>query len=161
MERCAQATTSLSEEETPLEPTLETKASVQQSELVAPKKAFKYKWLKKSFTPPDTAFTEKFSEKPEIIQSPSNSTSSFCIFKVPSCSSHIKETLYLSLVRPHLEYSCEFGHLAPKNLKHRLEMDQRHAAHFVKNDYWQMASVTAMLKELKWDTIESRRTRFQ
>ena len=40
-------------------------------------------------------------------------------------------------------------------------MVQRHAARFVKNDYRQTSSVTAMLKELKWDTLESRRTLFQ
>ena len=78
-----------------------------------------------------------------------------------SCSSHIKEKLYLSLVRPHLEYSCEVWSPSTKDLKHRLEMVQRHAARFVKNDYQQTASVTAMLKELNWDTLESRRTRFQ
>jgi len=78
-----------------------------------------------------------------------------------SCSSHIKEKLYLSLVRPHLEYSCEVWSPSTKELKHRLEMVQRHAARFVKNDYRQTASVTAMLKELNWDTLESRRTRFQ
>ena len=73
-----------------------------------------------------------------------------------SSSSHIKERLYLSLVRPNLEYSCEVCHQAPKNFKHRVV--QRHAARFVKNDYRQTSSVTAMLKELKWDTLESRRT---
>ena len=70
MERCVQDT-SLCEEGTALESTLETKASVKQSELVAPKKTVKYKWQKKALTPPDTAFTEKFSEPPEIIPSPS------------------------------------------------------------------------------------------
>ena len=59
------------EEGTALESTLETKASVKQSELVTPKKAVKYKWQKKALTPPDTAFTETFSEPPEIIPSPS------------------------------------------------------------------------------------------
>ena len=40
-------------------------------------------------------------------------------------------------------------------------MAQRHAVRFVKNDYRQVSSVTAMLKELNWDTLESRRTLFQ
>ena len=46
MERCVQDT-SLCEEGTALESTLETKASVKQSELVAPKKTVKYKWQKR------------------------------------------------------------------------------------------------------------------
>ena len=78
-----------------------------------------------------------------------------------SCSSHIKERLYMSLVRPHVEYSCEVWSPSTKELKHRVEMFQRHAARFVKNDYQQTSSVTAMLKELKWDTLESRGTLFQ
>ena len=78
-----------------------------------------------------------------------------------SCSCHIKEKLYLSLVRPHLEYSCEVWSPSTKELKHRLEIFQRHATRFVKNDYKRTSSVTAMLKELNWETLDSRRTRFQ
>ena len=78
-----------------------------------------------------------------------------------SCSSHIKEKLYLSFVRPHLEYSCEVWSPSTKELKHRLEMAQTHAALFVKNDYRRTSSVNAMLKELNWDTLDSIRTRFQ
>ena len=48
-----------------------------------------------------------------------------------SCSSHMKEKLYLSLVRLHLQYSCEVWSPSTKELKHRLEMVQRHAARFV------------------------------
>ena len=40
-------------------------------------------------------------------------------------------------------------------------MVQRHAARFVNNDYWQASSVTALLNELNWDTLESTRTLFQ
>ena len=72
MERCVRDTTTVGEEEPALESTLEAKVPVKQSESVIPKKGFKYKWLKKSLTPPDTAFTEKFYEPPEIIPSPSN-----------------------------------------------------------------------------------------
>ena len=53
-----------------------------------------------------------------------------------SCSSHIKEKLYLSLVHPHVEYYCEAWAPSTTVLKHKLEMVQRHATHFVKNDYW-------------------------
>ena len=78
-----------------------------------------------------------------------------------SCSSHIKEKLYLSLVRPHLEYSCEIWSPSTKELKDRLEMVRRHVVRFVKNDYWKTASATAMLKVLNWDAFESRRIRFR
>ena len=39
-------------------------------------------------------------------------------------------------------------------------MVQRYAARFVKNNYWQISSVTAMGKELNWDTLESRMIHF-
>ena len=37
-----------------------------------------------------------------------------------SCSSHTKEKLYLSLVRPHLEYSCEVSSPSTKEFKHTI-----------------------------------------
>ena len=49
-----------------------------------------------------------------------------------SCSSHTKEKLYFSLVRPHIEYSCENWSPSTKELKDRLEMVRRHVVRFVK-----------------------------
>ena len=40
-------------------------------------------------------------------------------------------------------------------------MVQKKAARFVTNDYQQTFSVNAMLKELNWGTLESRRTLLQ
>ena len=40
-------------------------------------------------------------------------------------------------------------------------MVPRHAARFVKKDYWQTSYITAMLKELKWEILDSRRTHLQ
>ena len=65
-----------------------------------------------------------------------------------------------SLVCPHLEYFCEIWSPSIKELKHMLEMVQRHAVRFVTNDYRQTSSANAMLKELNWGTLESR-TLFQ
>ena len=53
-----------------------------------------------------------------------------------SCSSHFKEKFYLSLLLPDLEYSCEVWLPNTKELNHRLKLVPRHAARFVKNDYW-------------------------
>ena len=57
--------------------------------------------------------------------------------------------------------ACEVWSPSTKELNHKLEMVQRHAARFAINDYWRASSVTAMLKELNLDTSESRRTLFQ
>jgi len=44
-----------------------------------------------------------------------------------------------------------------KHLTHRIEMVQRSAARYVQNDYHYTSSVTNMLRELKWSTLEQRR----
>ena len=77
------------------------------------------------------------------------------------CPEHIKEKAYKSLVRPRLEYSASVWD--PYKQKHidKVEMVQRQAARFVKNAPHRMKadqpSVTTMIKDLGWDTLQSRR----
>lgn len=73
------------------------------------------------------------------------------------CSRTIKSTAYLALVRPHLEYAASvYDPYEAKYIK-QLEMVQRRAARFVNNNYNQRASVTDMLRDLNWDSLEHRR----
>jgi len=44
-----------------------------------------------------------------------------------------------------------------KHLTHRIEIVQRSATRYVQNDYHYTSSVTNMLRELKWSTLEQRR----
>ena len=68
-----------------------------------------------------------------------------------NCSKGVKEKLYQTLVRPHLEYgSVTCNPITDKNNK-LLEMVQRRAARFVLGDYGRYSSV------LNWDTLELRR----
>ena len=64
------------------------------------------------------------------------------------------------LVRPKLQYACctwdPYRH--QKDIA-ALERVQRKAARFVTGNYEQTASVTSMLSELKWDSLESLRGR--
>ena len=78
-----------------------------------------------------------------------------------ACSSRTKEKLYLSFVRPKLDYSCEVWSPSSKELKRRLEIVQRNAARFDTNNHSQRSSVTDNLAHLNWETLESRRTRLQ
>ena len=75
------------------------------------------------------------------------------------CSRSIKSTAYLALVRLNLEYSMPpaFVTLTSPNIN-KLEMiEQRKAARYVCNNYDRHASVTNMLNDLGWDTLEHRR----
>ena len=73
------------------------------------------------------------------------------------CPKKLKETAYLSLIRPTLEYAASVWD--PHLIKHRnsLEAVQRKAARFVYGDYRWRASPTHMLKILGWKNLEARR----
>ena len=74
-----------------------------------------------------------------------------------SCPSTVKEKCYKSLVRPIMEYaSCVWDSHSKRNID-KLEMVQRRAAWFVKGDYNRASSVTAMLADLEWNTLQQRR----
>ena len=61
------------------------------------------------------------------------------------------------MVRPIMEYACTvWSPFTRKNIQ-GLEAVQRRAARFVKNDYRFTSSVTAMLQDLEWPTLEERR----
>ena len=68
-----------------------------------------------------------------------------------------KSTAYYSLVRPTLEYACVAWDPFTKENINKLEMVQRRAARFVLNRYGQTDSVTEMLKELEWESLQTRR----
>jgi len=73
------------------------------------------------------------------------------------CSREVKTKCYNTFVRPITEYaSCVWDPLTQKNTD-KIEAVQRQAARFVKDDYGRMSSVTTMLEELKWKSLEQRR----
>ncbi len=72
-------------------------------------------------------------------------------------SRNIKEKAYLSLVRPQLEYATTVWDPYHQNQIDKVEKVQRRAARFVTNQYSQRQSVTDMLEELKWKSLQQRR----
>ena len=74
------------------------------------------------------------------------------------CPTHIKAVAYTSLVLPILEYaSAAWDPHSQNNIK-TLERIQRQAARFCTNNYSrEPGSVTKLLQELGWETLQTRR----
>ena len=74
------------------------------------------------------------------------------------CPTHIKAAAYTSLVRPILEYASAAWDPHSQNNINTLERIQRQAARFCKNNYSrEPGSVTKLLQELGWETLQARR----
>jgi hypothetical protein len=74
-----------------------------------------------------------------------------------SCPEKTKELAYFSLVRPTLEYASSAWDPHQSGDKAALERVQRRAARFVKGNYDPRASVSNMISELGWPSLETRR----
>ena len=75
------------------------------------------------------------------------------------CSEQLKTTAYTCLVRPLLEYGSTSWDPYTKAHCYQLERIQRSAARFVKRNYARTeGTVTKLLKELEWQTLEERRS---
>ena len=92
----------------------------------------------------------------EATVSKANRTLGFLRRNLYGCPRELKETAYLSLVRSVLEYASQVWD--PKKKKHKdpLEAVQKRAARFVTRDY-SRSSITKMLENLKWESLETRR----
>ena len=69
------------------------------------------------------------------------------------CSSNIKTTAYLTIVRPSMEYAAVIWDPYHHNNIQQLEKVQRRAARWVLNRF---SSVTAMLRHLSWPSLQLR-----
>ena len=69
----------------------------------------------------------------------------------------MRETAYNTLVHPQLEYSAPVWDPSSKDKRLQLEKIQRRAARWTTSNYDTRSSVTAMLNQLGWRTLEQRR----
>ena len=84
-------------------------------------------------------------------------TSSFINRNLRKSPESSKELAYKAMLRPVLEYASTVWDPHTQENINKIEMVQRRAARFVKNQYGQTASVTNMLKQLDWLTLRERR----
>ena len=92
------------------------------------------------------------------ITGKANRTLGFVKRNVKTRNEAVKELAYKTLVRPQVEYaSSVWSPHTDKNKKIKIEMIQRRAARWVKNNYSTYDSVTNMLDDLGWRSLENRR----
>ena len=81
----------------------------------------------------------------------------FIRHNLSNCSKEVKESAYLTLVSPCLEYAACVWDPYQLYLKNEIEKVQRRAARWILSDYSRYSSVTNMLSLLQWTTLEERR----
>ena len=72
-------------------------------------------------------------------------------------SQKLRQQAYTSLVRPHLEYCSTIWNPFSQKDINKIEIIQRRAARFVLHRYHHRESVSAMIRDLKWPSLEERR----
>jgi hypothetical protein len=92
------------------------------------------------------------------ITAKASSTLSFLRRNLQVNNQHLKESAYFALVRPHLEYAASvWDPHTTRNIK-QLEMIQRTAARYTCNQWDRKASVTKLLQDLEWSSLQDRRS---
>ena len=85
-----------------------------------------------------------------------NRTLGFVKRNIKTGSRKTKDLAYKALIRPLLEYAATVWSPNQKVLIDSIERVQRRAARYVCNTYDPYASVSKMLTELKWESLEQR-----
>jgi ribonuclease P/MRP protein subunit RPP40 len=98
-----------------------------------------------------------WSDHIQNITTKSNKTLGFLRRNLNISSTKIKQQAYKSLVRPMVEYASTVWDPYESNQIQKIEMVQRRGARFVKNSYRNRSSVGAMLENLDWKPLETRR----
>ena len=96
-----------------------------------------------------------FNTHVDIISKKANSTLAFLWRNFNHCSRKIKEMTYKAYARPITVYAVAWDlHTVTNNRK--VEQVQRNSARYATGNYSPKASVSAMLNDLEWPTLQSR-----
>ena len=101
-------------------------------------------------------FSKAFDTVPHALPR-GQSKLAFLNRNLKGCPKKLRDTAYISPIRPALEYSCSVWHPHKKSNKDKIEKVQRTAARFVSNNFRRKASVSEMLHNLGWQILDSRR----
>ena len=91
------------------------------------------------------------------ITKKANSTSAFLRRNIHQCPRETKALCYQTLVRPLTEYASVIWDPHTAEYTNKLEMVQRRAARMVFSDYRTTSSVSVMISQLNWPTLQERR----
>ena len=91
------------------------------------------------------------------ITGKANRTLGFIKRNVKTKNESVKELAYKTLVRPQVEYASTIWSPHTKQNTQKIEMVQRRAARWVENNYSTYDSVSTMLDNLGWRSLENRR----
>ena len=105
---------------------------------------------------------KKLSWKPQVdaICKKANKTRAFLQRNLKGCPRDVKSQCYNTYVRPIVEYASVVWDPAGEGnqrLNYQVEIVQRRAARFVTGDWRETSSVSAMIKQLGWETLDTRR----
>ena len=98
-----------------------------------------------------------WSRQADHVTKKANSSIGFLKKNMRSAPQAAKDTAYKTFVRPIVEYAATAWAPFTDKAKDKINMVQRRAARFVINDYGRTSSVTEMMANLGWDTLQKRR----
>ena len=98
-----------------------------------------------------------WSQQVDKIALKANRVRGFLYRNIKHCSPDVKNRCYKIFIRPILEYASIIWSPYYNKYVNKLEAVQRHMARFVYNEYG-FISVTNLLKNLSWPTLQQRRT---
>ncbi len=98
-----------------------------------------------------------FNAHVDITAKKANATRAFLGRNISQCSRSIKEATYKTYVRPIVEYASAVWDPHTQRNCNKIEQVQRSSARFVTSIFDRHASVTSMLRDLQWPSLQSRR----
>ena len=99
----------------------------------------------------------KWTDHINDISKKANQTLGFLLQNIRVYNNYLKSTAFKTLVRPQLEYASTVWSPYTDQDINKLESVQRRDAKWVTRDYRYKSSVSAMIRDLNWRTLDQRR----